>query len=234
MRRGASAKPWASVTARSRSSAGHGRSGLTWSAVTGDTPPQSSMPASSSGPEVVGQVGRDLQVHVRRAARGGPRPRSRAAPRAGRPASRCIAGARLGQEVLDDDLLHVAVAAVRGGDGLERLQPVGPGLADAHQDPGGERDGQLAGRLQGGQPAGGLLVGRAAVAVQVGRGATRSSSPARATPPAAAASSSGEEGAGVGVGEQARSRRAPARPWPPGSRRWRRSRARPARRPATG
>ena len=34
---------------RSRSSAGHGRSGFTWSMVTGDTPPQSSMPAASSG-----------------------------------------------------------------------------------------------------------------------------------------------------------------------------------------
>jgi hypothetical protein len=31
------------------SSAGQARSGFTWSAVTGDTPPQSSMPAWSSG-----------------------------------------------------------------------------------------------------------------------------------------------------------------------------------------
>ena len=33
---------------QSRSSSGHGASGLTWSIVTGDTPPQSLMPASSS------------------------------------------------------------------------------------------------------------------------------------------------------------------------------------------
>ena len=51
MRRGASAKPRSSVTSRKRSSAGHGRSGFTWSAVTGETPPQSSMPASSSTPK---------------------------------------------------------------------------------------------------------------------------------------------------------------------------------------
>ena len=41
-------KPPASVIARNVSRFGHGRSGLTWSGVTGDTPPQSSMPASSS------------------------------------------------------------------------------------------------------------------------------------------------------------------------------------------
>ena len=48
--RGARVCPAASVASRSTSSAGHARSGFTWSAVTGDTPPQSSMPASSSGP----------------------------------------------------------------------------------------------------------------------------------------------------------------------------------------
>ena len=47
VRRGASDLPFASVTVRNLSSAGHGRSGFTWSAVTGETPPQSSMPASS-------------------------------------------------------------------------------------------------------------------------------------------------------------------------------------------
>src|SRR5438045_2184737 len=62
--------------------------------------------------------------------------------------------ARLGAEVLDDHLLDVAVAAVDGLDGGQRLQPLGPGLADADQDPGGEGDGQLPRRLQGGQPAG--------------------------------------------------------------------------------
>ena len=46
--RAASSSPAARVAASSRSSSGHGASGLTWSIVTGDTPPQSLMPASSS------------------------------------------------------------------------------------------------------------------------------------------------------------------------------------------
>ena len=46
--RGASSSPRLSVAARRRSTSGHGASGLTWSIVTGETPPQSSMPASSS------------------------------------------------------------------------------------------------------------------------------------------------------------------------------------------
>ena len=55
--RGARANPLASVTARRRSRAGQGRSGFTWSAVTGDTPPQSSMPASSSTPKSSDRLG---------------------------------------------------------------------------------------------------------------------------------------------------------------------------------
>ena len=46
--RGASSSPLLAVAAARRSSSGHGASGLTWSIVTGETPPQSSMPASSS------------------------------------------------------------------------------------------------------------------------------------------------------------------------------------------
>ena len=53
-------------------------------------------------------------------------------------------GAGLRQEVLDDHLLHVAVLAMRRGDRLERGHAVGPGLADADEDAGGERDAQLA------------------------------------------------------------------------------------------
>ncbi len=45
--RGASSRPRLSVARRSSSSSGHGASGLTWSIVTGETPPQSSIPASS-------------------------------------------------------------------------------------------------------------------------------------------------------------------------------------------
>ena len=58
--------------------------------------------------------------------------------------------APLGQEVLDDYLLDVAPAPVGLGDGLQRVYPVGPGLADSHQDASGERDGQLASGIQSG------------------------------------------------------------------------------------
>ena len=45
---------------------------------------------------------------------------------------------------------------------------VGAGLADADQDAGGERDGQLADRLQGGQPPRRRLVRRPQVGVEIG------------------------------------------------------------------
>ena len=50
-------KPRSSVTVVRRSRSGHGRSGLTWSAVTGETPPQSSMPASSRTPKSSDRLG---------------------------------------------------------------------------------------------------------------------------------------------------------------------------------
>ncbi len=76
----------------------------------------------------------------------------------GHGSARCIAVPSFGQEVLDDHLLHVPVASVEVGDGLEGLDAVGPGLADADEDPGGEGDGQLAGGLEGGEaPLGGLV-----------------------------------------------------------------------------
>ena len=46
--------PACAVPARSRSIAGHGASGLTWSGVTGDTPPQSLMPAAISSAVIPG------------------------------------------------------------------------------------------------------------------------------------------------------------------------------------
>ena len=111
-------------------------------------------------------------------------------------------GARLGQEVLDDDLLHVAVAPVAGGDGLERGHPVGPRLADAHQEPGGEGDAEPARRLQGGQPSGRGLVRGAE------RWASRSGLTDSIIMPWLAETSRRRsevvavEGPGVGVGEQ--------------------------------
>ncbi len=133
VRRGARVWPAASVASRRMSSAGHARSGFTWSAVTGDTPPQSSIPAASSGPEVVGEVGWRLHVDVGRQHQAGRRNgplqvlgRAGFGPEHGR--------ARLGQEVLHDDLLHVPVAGVRGGDGAQRRQLAGPVVADADQN----------------------------------------------------------------------------------------------------
>ena len=95
---------------------GHGRSGLTWSGVSGETPPQSSTPARSSSPSSVesdrfggactapraeqqpgdgdgGDVLLQLQVVVRLHRRPG-----------------------LGPEVLDDHLLHVPVPLRRRPD----------------------------------------------------------------------------------------------------------------------
>ena len=110
-------------------------------------------------------------------------------------------GARLGQEVLDDHLLHVPVAGCEAGDGLQRGELARPVVADADQDAGGEGDGQLAGRLEGGQASRGFLVGRTAVRVEALGGATRASSPGWPRP-RAGGQLVGVEGAGVGVGEQ--------------------------------
>ena len=111
MSRGARAKPRASVTARRRSSAGQGRSGLTWSAVTGDTPPQSSMPASSSTPKSSARLG-GACAYVRREDQ--PASAMASGVVGGHGGALCMA-AGLG-EVLDDDLLHVFPAGVGLGD----------------------------------------------------------------------------------------------------------------------
>ena len=66
---------------------------------------------------------------------------------------------RLGEEVLDDHLLHVAVGAVGVGDGRQGADPLGARLADPDQDARGEGDGERAGRLQGGEPSLGVLSG---------------------------------------------------------------------------
>ena len=75
--------------------------------------------------------------------------------------------ARLGQEVLDYDLLDVTVASVAGGDRLERVHAVLAALTDAHEDPGRERDPQLAGELERRQTTRRGLVGCSPVALQV-------------------------------------------------------------------
>ncbi len=60
------------------------------------------------------------------------------------------------------------MTSVAGGDGPEGGQPVGPGLPDAHQEPGGERDAGLTGGIERGQPAGRRLVRGRPVRGQIG------------------------------------------------------------------
>ena len=110
-------------------------------------------------------------------------------------------GPRLGQEVLDDHLLHVPMAGVAGGDGGERRQPVGPALADPDQEAGGEGDGSHAGRFQGGQPALGRLVGRRPVGGQV-RVEGLEHHPLAGGDRSEGGELGSVEGAGVGVGQQ--------------------------------
>ena len=111
-------------------------------------------------------------------------------------------GQRLGQEVLDDDLLHVTVAGVAVGDRPQGVEAVLAALADADQDPGRERDGQLAGGLQRRQPTLGGLVGRVAMAVEV-RVERLQHHPLAGRDGAQLGQLAGVEGTGVGVGEQA-------------------------------
>ena len=71
--------------------------------------------------------------------------------------------ARVGDEVLQDHLLEVAVPGVRLGERLQRGDTLLLALADADEDAAGERDLELAGRLDRLQAAGGVLGGRALV-----------------------------------------------------------------------
>jgi len=116
--------------------------------------------------EVVGEVGRGLEVDGR----------VEEQPGGGDGPDEFLFGARgpgghgraeLGQEVLDDDLLDVAVPAVRLGNGLEGTEAIRAVLPDADQDAGGEGDGELPGCLEGGEAAGGDLVGGPAVGREV-------------------------------------------------------------------
>ncbi len=153
--------------------------------------------------EVVGQVGRRLEVDVRRQDQPGQRRWPRGSSSGGHGGACVHGGARLGQEVLDDHLLHVAVARVRGGDRLQRREPVGAVLADADEDPGGERDRRA-------RPAASSVASRrSGVLSGAPRWAARSASErldhhplARRRPAAAAASSSADRAPGVGVRQQ--------------------------------
>ena len=156
---------------------------------------------AQQGPQVVGEIRRCLDVHLGRQhqpghADGPQEIVGRARGDAGH------GGAGLGQEVLDDDLLDLAEARVRGGDGLEGGQLPGPVVTDADQDPGGEGDVQLPGRVQRGQPPGRLLVRRAPVRREV-LGQRLDHHPLAGRHRPQRGQLVGEEGARIGVGEQA-------------------------------
>ena len=74
----------------------------------------------------------------------------------------------MGDEVLQDHLLEVAVLGVHGGQRLEAGHPLLGRLADPHEDPAGERDAQLARRPDRGQAHVRVLGGRALMDHQVG------------------------------------------------------------------
>ncbi len=69
--------------------------------------------------------------------------------------------ARLGPEVLDDDLLQVAVAVVQVAEREEGVEPLLAGFPDPDQQAAGERHGRRARRGNGGQAHRRLLVRRA-------------------------------------------------------------------------
>ena len=76
-------------------------------------------------------------------------------------------GDLLGQKVLDDHLLDVAVAGVAGGDRPQRLDPVLATVADTNEDPGRERDLRRPGSFECRQATRRILVGGATVAVEI-------------------------------------------------------------------
>jgi hypothetical protein len=106
----------------------------------------------------VAEVGRRLDVHLR--AHHHPRGGDRGEELVERGLAMAVhRGARLGTEVLDDDLLDVPVAPVHVADGEQRLRALLLGLADADQDAGGEGDAEASRVLDGPQPHRGRLVG---------------------------------------------------------------------------
>ena len=109
-------------------------------------------------------------------------------PRRSRDLRRLLAVvAAVGHEVLEDQLLDVAVLAVQRGERLERRDAVLGALADADEDAARERDAQLAGGADRLQAQRRILRRRARVRRRIRRSeTTRASGPARRSPRAAA------------------------------------------------
>ena len=116
--------------------------------------------------EIVAQIGRSLQVNLRRKhdACGGDGPQEFLG---GTRRLVLHAGARLGQEVLHDHFLHVSVASMRFRDRFEGRQTIGASLAESDEDARGERDAELSGIFERGQSTSRILVGRTAMTGQV-------------------------------------------------------------------
>ena len=152
--------------ARRRSRAGQARSGFTWSAVTGETPPQSSMPAASSGARSSDRFGGAWTWTS-----GGSTRRATAMAHCrssgGQGAARDMAVPGLGRKFWTITSCTWPWRAWEAAMARSAASWSARVVADAHQDAGGEGDGQLAGGLEGGQAPGRLLVGRAAVGVEV-------------------------------------------------------------------
>ena len=155
--------PPSAVFSCSRTICGQGASGLTWSGVTGDTPPQSFSPAAMRcgyapgvrfggacrficGPKIKRA---SASVHISSSSSGSAASRH----------LRC----RLGAEVLHDDFLDVAVRLVQLANCEQRIDALSARLADADQDAGSERYFELSRRAQRGEAQRGRLVGRAVV-----------------------------------------------------------------------
>ncbi len=130
--------------------------------VSGETPPQSSMPAASNGARSSLRFGGACRWTS--AGRIDPRRGDRPEELVGRARLGAVhRGAGLGQEVLHDHFLHVTVLEVRVRDRDERVDALGARLADADEDAGGERDAGPARGVQRGEPPRRGLVGRAEV-----------------------------------------------------------------------
>ena len=152
------AGPTPRCAAAARPSRGHGASGLMKSSVSGETPPQSLSPERSSSSSTCGrQVRRRLDVRVGTEDQARQRHPARHLRIRDR---RHVAHRRvvLRVEGLHDRLLDVAEAIRELADREQRVDALLRRLADAEQDPAGERDAELAGLLVHAQAHGGILV----------------------------------------------------------------------------
>ena len=157
-------------------------------------------PGGNQRSQLIREVGRCLQVDVGRQhqAGGGNGPQELVGRARGVLVHR---GARFGQEVLDDHLLDVAVPGMAGGDGLQGVEAVLTGLADADEEAGGERDAEHASGIQCGEASGGDLVRSGTVGVEVAVGGLDHHPLTRRHRAQGGELVSGE-GAGVGMGEE--------------------------------